>query len=420
MRKVTSLSAFEEADFTDLSKAIVQDYVASNDLDNPLIFTTPIMPVINVTAKNVRFIKHGDVHFNYNVMSHDSTPSDDRARIVHPVDLFQTKFYTETPSTEAQSLEVLRETLLNSLDKILGYIKDKEKFQVPSSINYVFLSNLDIDLEAIDFHSWLDANLTQLHPTVNFQIGTSFSILSNLNRSPSVKHKYLRIVNKDQSVIILPTEAGLQAIPFDYAGLRRVTDCDKKSPVNVYVKSSKRVAELDSMLEQFSELINRTDTTEDDFQQFFLKNPLFLTGLSYRSVRSKIVLERDEAGPLIPDFFLEPAHNRYWDILDIKKPDVPIMMLKKNRERFSSFVHEAVAQLRNYGLYFNEQSHRERIKQKYSIECYNPRLIVVIGSKYSIDERLLKDATLDLTRVEVKSFDELQMDVMRIRQWMSE
>lgn len=56
-------------------------------------------------------------------------------------------------------------------------------------------------------------------------------------------------------------------------------------------------------------MINRPDLREEDFHQFFERYPQFILNDEYKAAHSKIVLERDTDGPLIPDFVLEPANR---------------------------------------------------------------------------------------------------------------
>ncbi|MFQ5676690.1 MAG: Shedu anti-phage system protein SduA domain-containing protein [bacterium] len=226
-------------------------------------------------------------------------------------------------------------------------------------------------------------------------------------------------MNKEEPVLIIPHEGGLKAVNFNFLGLNRISDFDSKKIVNVYTKSNKRIQELDKALEEFNLLINKPNIQEEEIHQFVLQNPIFLMGLNYKSIRSKIILERVNDGDLIPDFFLEPLYDPHWDILDLKKPDSKLLVSKKNRNRFSANVFEAISQLRTYGDYFSDRANRERIKKKYGIQCYKPKLVVVIGNKHAVDPKLLKDAEIDVNKVQIKSYDDIYNEVLFIRDWMA-
>jgi hypothetical protein len=83
--------------------------------------------------------------------------------------------------------------------------------------------------------------------------------------------------------------------------------------------------------------------------------------ISKSTVESVLEPLGDE-GDLIPDFLLQPFNSpRFCDVLDIKTPAASVMVLQKNRERFSSAVWDGVAQLRRYAEYFDDPRLRHRV-----------------------------------------------------------
>ena len=418
MKPITLLAAFSTGEFHDLCTAIIQSHIAATDLSNPTNYTCPIRPVINVTENSVEWHTVEGCTFNYNIMSHDATPGDSRARIVDHVFLFQAHYFDTHPTTQQGCLDLLERTLLSSLDVVFRHISRTDQRSEFQNVDYVFLSNLEFDLTSADYSRWMTDRLEVRHSNVNFQVGTSVSILGTINAADDVRTRYCQIVNKSSPVIILPSTKGLKAVAFDTLGLTRLEDVRSDAPLNVLVKSSSRVRDIDKAIEQFNDLIANPNACEEDFHVFFTRHPVFLTGLSYKAVRSKVVLEREGAGPLIPDFFIEPAYGTIWDILDIKRPTAKLWTGKKNRERFSSHVYEVVAQLREYGNYFDDPAHRQHVQSWYGIDCYKPRLVAVIGSGSTVDDTALRNAQGDLASVRIRTYDELLSEVENIRDWL--
>jgi hypothetical protein len=419
MKPITLLSAFSEDEFRDLCTAIIQSHIADNDLDNPFRYTCPFRPIINLTAESVQLRAAEGYTFNYNIMSHDATPGDNAAHIVNDVFLFQVHYFDTHPTTKQGCLDLLHKTLFRSLDVIFRYIAATDNRSGFRNVNYVFLSNLEFDLASVDYSRWITETLEPRHPNVNFQIGTTVSILGAINTAERVRRCYCQLVHKNSPVIILPSSAGLKAVTFDSLGLTRLDDVGADASLNVLVKSSTRVREIDNAIEQFNLLLTNSDAKEEDFHEFFVRNPIFLTGLSYKAIRSKVVLERRGAGPLIPDFLLQPASSRLWDILDIKPPRAKVWTHQKNRDRFSSEVYEVVAQLREYGNYFDDPAHRDLIEARYGISCYKPRLIAVIGTRNTVDDSAFRNAQRDLSSVTIRTFDDLVGEVQNIREWLA-
>jgi Shedu protein SduA, C-terminal len=129
---------------------------------------------------------------------------------------------------------------------------------------------------------------------------------------------------------------------------------------------------------RLEELINNPSVREYDLQEFFEENPHLLAGTSYDRVVPHPVLARDEKGPLIPDFMLEPADD-FADVLDLKLPGVQLVTGRSDRLHQTAHVTEAIAQVREYRAYFDDPAHRQAVRDRYGIQAYRPTVAVVIG-----------------------------------------
>ena len=93
-------------------------------------------------------------------------------------------------------------------------------------------------------------------------------------------------------------------------------------------------------LDELEYLIN-SSSKEEAFQKFFEVNPEFLLALGdYRSIHSQLVLHEDDGRRLVPDFFLEKMAGRFADIVDLKRANVELVRLQRNRVRFRDAVQE--------------------------------------------------------------------------------
>jgi anti-sigma B factor antagonist len=164
---------------------------------------------------------------------------------------------------------------------------------------------------------------------------------------------------------------------------------------------------LYDQLQEFEDLLNSLHTAEEDIQQFLETNPGFILGENYRQLHSKVFLEREDDGALIPDFVLQPFDRDLCDLLELKLPGEAVVVGTRNRKRFSAAVQSAIAQLRTYRDYFEDRTNRERIFQQYGIKAYRPRLSVVIGRVPNLDPieyRRIADGQRD---VEILTYDDL-------------
>jgi hypothetical protein len=129
---------------------------------------------------------------------------------------------------------------------------------------------------------------------------------------------------------------------------------------------------------RLEDLINDPSVREHDLQVFFEENPDLLAGTSYDRVVPHPVLARDEKGPLIPDFMLEPTGG-FADVLDLKLPGVQLVTGPANRLHPTARITEAVAQVREYRAYFDDPVHRQVVQDRYGLQAYRPTVAVVIG-----------------------------------------
>lgn len=182
----------------------------------------------------------------------------------------------------------------------------------------------------------------------------------------------------------------------------------------IYTYSIDRLL-LRQAVEELEYLINSNKTSESDLHNFFERYPDFILNEGYKAIHSKIVLEKSDSNQLIPDFLLEPLDtNNLCDILDLKKPNQKIFIMKKNRVRFSSAIHESVAQLRTYGNYFEEKKHRNKIYKEYGLLSYKPKLFVIIGRSSGIDPISKKQIESDFPNVTIRTYDDI-LARMKIR-----
>lgn len=164
---------------------------------------------------------------------------------------------------------------------------------------------------------------------------------------------------------------------------------------------------LSDDVKAFEDLINSARTHEEDIHRFIETHPNLLLSSEYTELRSKVLLEREGEGPLIPDFMLQPVDTELCDLLDLKLPISPVVVGTRNRRRFSSAVHEAVAQLRMYRDYFEDKTRREAILSRYNIKAYRPRMTVIIGRATSMDPIEYRQIAEGQRDVKVMTYDDL-------------
>lgn len=170
---------------------------------------------------------------------------------------------------------------------------------------------------------------------------------------------------------------------------------------------------LSDEVEEFEALLNSSRSTERDIQRFLEAHPTFLTGTDYSGLFPQVVLERDDDGPLIPDFLLRPHDSYLCDILDIKLPSQTLIVGSHNRQRFSSALMQAIAQLRTYRDYFEDRARREWTKRRYGVTAYRPKLTVVAGRRIELDPVVYRQVLDSASSVRVLTYDDLLVQAKR-------
>lgn len=129
--------------------------------------------------------------------------------------------------------------------------------------------------------------------------------------------------------------------------------------------------------------------SEQEIDNFIEKhNQEFAKALGYQNALSKTKLKLiDKKGwtksELIPDYLMQKADNKHYDILDLKKGLLKYKKLtrgEKSRSRFNSYLNELAGQLYGYDRYFKSETNQNWAKKEKGICVDNPLLIGIVGN----------------------------------------
>ena len=165
-------------------------------------------------------------------------------------------------------------------------------------------------------------------------------------------------------------------------------------------------------VEQFEALINREEAKEQDFQVFFEDNPHFLVIDKRISVPIPHVRLESQSGKLlIPDFVIKPIvavkRDSSWQVLDLKKPGVPLLAGPRRHARLSVEVTQAMAQLRDYGDYFKNPENKYAVSKTLGHGLRFPELAVLIGRLRDCEVEELEKAQSREPDVRIVTYDEI-------------
>jgi hypothetical protein len=178
----------------------------------------------------------------------------------------------------------------------------------------------------------------------------------------------------------------------------------------VLIADRPKVAEI--ALARFEELLNYPHVTEKDFQLFFQLHPEFLLRDEYDSFWAEPILRSPTTGNMIrPDFILQP-HGKHdtpwnWAVLDLKRPDVPLIANNRFHADFSKHVYRVLTQLKDYGDFFSDPRNHEMLCQRFGGIIPQPKLTAVIGRLPARDRDRYAILQGRLQGVSITKYDEI-------------
>lgn len=172
----------------------------------------------------------------------------------------------------------------------------------------------------------------------------------------------------------------------------------------IHIRPDKKVAE------EFVELVNSPATREVELLAFFDAHPevLFPGSRGKTELYTQLALEFPSGESHVPDFLVKGSNALRWSIIEIKRPSAPLVISRRGRPSLSSKVIEALVQLKSYREYFELSENRQAIKDKYGIDVFRPKMIVVIGRDYddlSLDEIIALNTIYP--EVEILTYNEI-------------
>lgn len=178
-------------------------------------------------------------------------------------------------------------------------------------------------------------------------------------------------------------------------------------PLGVYLNlKTKWLESIDTL----DKMINRDDLSENDLQRFFESNPQFMVGDQYANIVPQAILEPDHRRVNWRlDFMLSPVNqNEFAKIVELKMPDAKVIKREQSGHyNFYSEFNRSINQLKDYGRAFDSESTRQRFRERYGLEIFAPKLQLVIGRRWDVENvhtMLLKQKVED---VEIVDWDSL-------------
>jgi hypothetical protein len=194
-------------------------------------------------------------------------------------------------------------------------------------------------------------------------------------------------------------------------------DGAKRLDCGLYVVGFARWA---AILRELEEMINDPQCTERMLQDFLEQHPTLLQGTEYATVIPEAVIHREnsQVGIWEADFVLAPRdQEEFCRIIELKRPGVSVLRQRRTgHARFSSQLHDAVGQLRDYAAAFNSARTREVFQDRYGVTVFAPSMQLVIGRRWDAGMDNEMKRFQEHQRVKVTSWD---AELARLRRWLT-
>ena len=206
----------------------------------------------------------------------------------------------------------------------------------------------------------------------------------------------------------------ISVIPVDTWGTVNIQE-DVNSPhfINGLILPNQSIF-LPDEISEFEDILNSNKSEESDFHAFFNRCPKFLYVLGdYEdlldevTLRPQILLQDQHQTDLRPDFLLKRFGIELWDIVELKLPHKTVAVGSRNRRRFSSSVHEAIAQVIKYREFFYDNSNLRWFHERYNVQISMPKLYVIIGRDSSYRSVTEKAKLQSREGIHIFTFDDL-------------
>lgn len=191
--------------------------------------------------------------------------------------------------------------------------------------------------------------------------------------------------------------------------------------LSILGRQDKQPKELRTILNQLDSLINQANISETEIEKFLDQNRWIIErGLGYKHYHSQIniphhLLSSGKKG-IKPDKFLE-RHDGSSDILDLKRVDTNLLVIKVNRSHASAKLTEAEAQIEQYCKFVREPKVREYLGGK-GIKILSPRGIALIGRRPN--NEILEEWENIKERLAISAFtyDDLLDEIETLVKWV--
>jgi len=178
--------------------------------------------------------------------------------------------------------------------------------------------------------------------------------------------------------------------------------------------------ELEEALTELHLLLECTEHSEDALQAWFERHPAALLAYGYRRGIPHPRLESATGEVFVPDFLVEDLTG-VWSVLELKRPDTPVVKKVARRKSFYAEFESYISQCREYSSFFADRAQRLGFNAKHntSVQEMVPA-VVVAGRRQDVDFVAVQKLLFDRgAKVSLQTWDDVatRLEFFRAQQF---
>lgn len=170
-----------------------------------------------------------------------------------------------------------------------------------------------------------------------------------------------------------------------------------------------KLISMSNVLDEFNALLN-SDVSEQELEEFLTEHYRFIFGENYDCIMTQLWIKFPELdighSDRRLDILMRNSVTSDWELFELKRPSVKLTKTIRDVPMFTSEVHNAIAQAKNYKHLLSQDSVRRQF-EKEGIEYYQPEIHLVIGRRPEITNGQWRRIIADEPMLKILSYDNL-------------
>ena len=170
-----------------------------------------------------------------------------------------------------------------------------------------------------------------------------------------------------------------------------------------------KLISMSNVLDEFNALLN-SDVSEQELEEFLTEHYRFIFGENYDCIMTQLWIKFPELdighSDRRLDILMRNSVTSDWELFELKRPSVKLTKTIRDVPMFTSELHNAIVQAKNYKHLLSQDSVRRQF-EKEGIEYYQPEIHLVIGRRPEITNGQWRKIIADEPMLKILSYDNL-------------